>query len=102
MIFRRGFFASSGGGFEDDFLADGAHLSKDFFKFTVVGNGVLKEGCLLSREADSHGLGFDLARPSPVTWVVWGDAAVGQPAHAGKFVFESAITTLKFLAVGGF
>ena len=102
MIFRRGFFASSGGGFEKDFLADGAHLGKDFFKFPVVDDGILEEARLLSGEADGHGLGFDLARPAPVAWVVGSNAAVGQPAQSGKFLFESAIAALKFLTMRRF
>ena len=39
----------SGDGAEEDFLADGAHLFKERFEFTVLSNGLLEEWGLLSR-----------------------------------------------------
>jgi len=94
MFCRWRFFAGFWGGFEEDFLADGAHFMEDCFEFSVVGDSVLKEVGLLWRERHSDGLGLYLAGPAPMSWMVGSNAAMGEPTQGCEFLFESLVAAL--------
>jgi len=64
-------------------------------------NGLPEKLSLRLGESHGDGLGFDLARPAPVAWMVGGNTSMGEPSQSGKFSFESLKARLEFLAVRG-
>jgi hypothetical protein len=101
MICESRFFWSCWGGFEQDFLADGAHFLKDGFELPVVGYCLPEKVRLGFREGHADSLGVDLARPAPIAGMVGRNAAMGQPSQGGDFFFEGLESPLQFSALGG-
>ena len=87
-----GFFGGSGGGFEENFLSDEAHFAQNGFQSAMFGNGLLEELGLVCGEGYTDRPRIDLARPSPVAWVVGRHAAVGNPFQGTQLLFEGTVT----------
>jgi len=88
--------SSSRGGFQENLPADGAHFANDGFEFPVVDDGLLKEAGLFLRDGQGDRLGVYFGRPFPVSRVVRGHAAVGQPPQGADFFFESKVAAFQF------
>jgi hypothetical protein len=64
----------------EEYLPTNSHrLVDEFFKLSMVVDGLTAQFGLFGRQSDCNGLGFDFASPAPVALWVLGQAALSHP-----------------------
>lgn len=73
--------AHAGGGTQYHFFTELAHVGKQFFGFTLLGNGPTQQRCLLVGYRHGHCLALSLACPAPSCGRHLDQAALTQPVQ---------------------